>query len=67
MVSRGQGKRSFQGVRNVISELRKVSWPSRDEAARLTLIVLVITIAMAAVLGLIDYGFSRLIDFFLIG
>jgi len=63
---RGEGKRRFQRIRNVITELRKVSWPSRDEAARLTLIVLVITIAVALVLGFIDYGFSKLIDAVLI-
>ncbi|MFP3975744.1 MAG: preprotein translocase subunit SecE [Dehalococcoidia bacterium] len=66
MSPRGEGKRRFQRIRNVITELRKVSWPSRDEAARLTLIVLVITIAVALILGFIDYGFSKLIDAVLI-
>lgn len=66
VVRRGEKKISFQRVRNVITELRKVSWPSRDETVRLTLIVLVITIVVALILGAIDYGFSRLIDSVLI-
>jgi len=42
------------------AELRKVAWPSREEALRLTAIVLGVTFAMAAFLGLIDYIFSAL-------
>jgi preprotein translocase subunit SecE len=37
------------------AELRKVTWPARDEAIRLTAIVLAVTVAMAAFLGLLDY------------
>jgi preprotein translocase subunit SecE len=42
------------------AELRKVTWPSREEALNLTLIVLAVTVAMAVGLGLIDYLFSLL-------
>jgi len=40
------------------AELRKVTWPARDEAIRLTAIVLGVTVAMAAFLGLLDYLFT---------
>lgn len=40
------------------AELRKVSWPSRQEALNLTLIVVAFTISMAALLGIIDYIFA---------
>jgi preprotein translocase subunit SecE len=40
------------------AELRKVTWPTRKEATRLTAIVLAVTLAMAAFLGLIDYLFT---------
>jgi preprotein translocase subunit SecE len=43
------------------AELRKVHWPSQQEARMLTLIVLAVTIAMAAFLGILDYVFDRLI------
>jgi preprotein translocase subunit SecE len=40
--------------RETVGELRKVSWPTRDEAMNLTMIVIVVLVAMAAFLGLID-------------
>jgi preprotein translocase subunit SecE len=43
------------------AEVRKVSWPTRREAFRLTLVVLAVTISMALVLGALDYVFARLI------
>ena len=42
------------------AELRKVTWPSREEAVNLTLIVVAVTAAMAAFLGAVDYLFSKL-------
>ncbi len=47
-------------LRETRSELRKVTWPSRQEATNLTVIVLAVTLTMAASLGLIDYLFSKL-------
>ena len=40
------------------AELRKVTWPTRQEALNLTLIVVAFTILMAALLGIIDYIFA---------
>lgn len=40
--------------RETVGELRKVSWPTREEALRLTWIVVVVLVGMAAFLGLID-------------
>ena len=40
--------------RETVGELRKVSWPTRAEAINLTTIVLVVLVAMAMFLGLID-------------
>jgi len=45
-------------LRNTRAELRKVHWPSRQEAETLTKIVLVVTVSMALLLGLLDYLFS---------
>ena len=39
-------------------ELRKVHWPTRREAWSLTKIVLIVTISMAAFLGMLDYLFT---------
>lgn len=51
--------------RETIGELRKVTWPTPQEAWRLTKIVLAVMAAMAAVLGLLDLLFSFLIGLIL--
>ena len=40
--------------RETVGELRKVSWPTREEALRLTWIVIIVLVGMAAFLGLVD-------------
>jgi preprotein translocase subunit SecE len=50
-------QRFFQ---ETIGELRKVSWPTRREAIRLTWIVIGVIIVMAAFLGGLDFIYSRL-------
>jgi len=44
--------------KEVYVELKKVNWLSRNEVLRHTLIVLGVTIVVAAVLGGLDYLFS---------
>ena len=40
--------------RETMGELRKVSWPTREEAMNLTMIVIVVLVGMAIFLGAID-------------
>ena len=40
--------------RETIGELRKVSWPTREEALNLTVLVIIVLIAMALLLGSVD-------------
>jgi preprotein translocase subunit SecE len=47
--------------RETRAELRKVVWPSRQEATRLSLIVVSVLVAMSAFLGAVDYLFAQLI------
>ncbi len=47
--------------RETIGELRKVVWPTRKEALRLTWIVICVIVVMGAVLGGLDFGFTKLI------
>jgi preprotein translocase subunit SecE len=42
-------------------ELRHVNWPTRDEATRLTMIVIGISAGIAIFLGAFDYLFSYII------
>ena len=45
-------------LRETWAELKKVRWPTRQEAQNLTLIVLAVTVGMAAILGLMDFFFA---------
>jgi preprotein translocase subunit SecE len=51
--------------RETMGELRKVSWPTRQEAQRLTGIVVAVMVAMSLLLGLLDYIFSSLVTLIL--
>lgn len=44
------------------AELKKVTWPGRDEVVSSTKVVLVSTIVIAAVLGLVDFLLVKLVD-----
>ena len=46
-------------LRETVSELKKSHWPSKEETARLTVIVIVLAIAVGLFLGALD----RIFDF----
>ena len=48
---------------DIISELRKVTWPTRQETAHLTMVVIVVSLLIGAVLGSADIGFSWLVEY----
>lgn len=47
------------------AELKKVTWPTREEAIRLTGIVLAVTVVMAVFLGLLDYLLTTVFALFI--
>jgi preprotein translocase subunit SecE len=47
---------------DTIAEMKKVTWLTRREMIYLTGLVLVVTIATGVILGLIDFGFTQLIQ-----
>ena len=53
--------------RETVGELRKVSWPTRQEAWQLTLVVLVVLAIMSAFLGIIVDGIATWLLNLLIG
>lgn len=63
-LKKSRGSR-FRFFGETVAELRKVAWPTRREAIYLTSIVIVVTVIMAMVLWVIDYGFAELIGFIL--
>jgi preprotein translocase subunit SecE len=40
-------------------ELKKVTWPSRQEVVRDTMLVIGISVALGAFFGLVDFGLSK--------
>ena len=54
-----------QFLREVRVELSKVTWPTRKETIASTSVVLVIVILIAAFLGIVDLGLSKLMRLFL--
>jgi preprotein translocase subunit SecE len=57
----------FRFIRETIAELKKVVWLSRREVIYLTGLVLLVTIVIGLILGIIDYGFTRLINELFLG
>lgn len=53
-------------IRETSGELRKVSWPSREEALNLTIIVIITMVFMGAFLSLVS-GFSSRVMNLLLG
>lgn len=49
--------------RETVGELRKVTWPTPEEAWKMTRLVLIVMAIMALILGVLDLGFSRFITF----
>mgnify|MGYP001818493546 CR=1 FL=1 len=59
----GQPNAIVRYFRETRGEIRKVTWPTRQESWRLTGIVLGVTVATAAFLWLFDFIFSSGIQF----
>jgi preprotein translocase subunit SecE len=55
-----RGWRAFlpRWIEDIISELRKVTWPTRHETVNLTILVLVVSLAIGGLLGVIDIFFN---------
>ena len=49
-------------IKSSVEEIRKVTWPTTNQAVRITIIVLVFTLVSAALIGLVDYLFEQIYD-----
>lgn len=50
----------WQFFGEVINELKKVTWPSREETTRLTILVIAISATIGVALGVLDLLFNRI-------
>jgi preprotein translocase subunit SecE len=48
-------------VKETRAEMNHVTWPSREQTVRFTLMVIIVCVVIAALLGLSDFVFSKLL------
>ena len=52
-------KKIINYFRSALAEMKKVTWPTRQETYRYTILVIAISLGVAAFLGGLDYLFSQ--------
>ena len=58
----GLGRLRPRWAEDIISELRKVTWPSREDTQYLTIVVLIVATAFGIFLGGVDMFFNWFIE-----
>ena len=53
-------------IKEVKMEIKKINWPTRQETTRYTLIVVAVSLIVAAFLGGLDYIFTALLEMFIL-
>ena len=64
-VSKNRFGNISRSIKEIYAELGRVTWPTKEETIRLSIIVVSISIVIGLFLGVIDLGFSRIIAFFI--
>ena len=59
--SGGRGGKPTRFVRESVSELRKVLWPSRNELVTYSIVVIIFLVIMTAIVAGLDIGFAKLV------
>jgi preprotein translocase subunit SecE len=52
----------IQFFRDVVSEMKKVTWPSKNDVIKYTFSIILFSVVVAAILGAADFGLLRLVD-----
>ncbi len=52
----------IQFFRDVVSEMKKVTWPSKNDVNKYTFSIILFSVVVAAILGAADFGLLRLVD-----
>jgi preprotein translocase subunit SecE len=55
------GGRLGRYIREIISEMRKVLWPSRNELVTYTIVVIVFVVVMISIVAGLDLGLAKLV------
>ena len=59
-------EKTIQYLKEVVAEMKNVTWPSRNQTIFFTVAVLIVSIIVAYYLGLLDSIFSKILGWFLI-
>lgn len=57
-------KFSTSPLSGLIDEARKVSWPSRQETLKLTIVVIAVSILVGVYIGVLDIVFAQALQLF---
>jgi preprotein translocase subunit SecE len=49
--------------RHFLEEIQKVSWPTRSETTRLTLVVILVSLFVGLYVGVLDLGLTQMLGF----
>jgi preprotein translocase SecE subunit len=52
-------------IKSAIEEFGKITWPTKEQAALLTGVVIIVSIIVSIMIGLVDFGFSEAYQFIL--
>lgn len=55
------GKTGF--MIDLVNELKKISWPTKKETIKLTVVVLTISLIVGAYLGIIDILLTKMLEY----
>lgn len=64
-VSKNRFGNISRSIKEIYAELGRVTWPTKEETIRLSIIVVSISIVIGLFLGVIDMAFSKIIAFFI--
>jgi|TARA_B100000809_G_scaffold205880_1_gene207802 preprotein translocase subunit SecE len=64
-VSKNRFGNISRSIKEIYAELGRVTWPTKEETTRLSIIVVSISIVIGLFLGVIDLAFSKIIAFFI--
>lgn len=53
-------------IKDTRAEMRHVTWPTRRQVVIYTIIVVMVSLATAALLGFFDFLFTRALEFFVL-
>ncbi|OGK31070.1 preprotein translocase subunit SecE [Candidatus Roizmanbacteria bacterium RIFCSPHIGHO2_12_FULL_33_9] len=61
MVSQSEVRKGF--FDGILEELKKVTWPSKNEVIKLSLVVIIISLIIAFYIGALDVILAKLLEF----